>query len=89
MPPAPFTMRRCPLVDSASRPLLQRLALGLAGALGLAALVRFVPRLVGGLARRFVFGLVGEIAAVAVLALASKKAAERFGLAPPDDAERS
>jgi hypothetical protein len=66
---------------------VQRLVAGLVGALGLAALVRFVPRLVGRLARRFVFGLVGEIVAVAVLALASKKAAERFGLAPPDDEE--
>lgn len=64
---------RNPLSDS---PLLTRLFQGLLGMLGFYAAIRFLPRVLKSMTRRFLFGLIGEILLVAVGIFLTRRAAE-------------
>jgi hypothetical protein len=77
-------MRLSSLFDSSSW--LSRLLQGLLGLLGFYAAVRFLPRLLRSMTRRFVLGLVGEILLVAVSLLLTDRARRGAG---PDGRGRS
>jgi hypothetical protein len=77
-------MRLSSLFDSSSW--LSRLLQGLLGLLGFYAAVRFLPRLLRSMTRRFVLGLVGEILLVAVSLLLTDRARRGSG---PDRRARS
>lgn len=64
---------RNPLSES---PLLTRLFQGLLGMLGFYAAIRFLPRVLKSMTRRFLFGLIGEILLVAVGIFLTRRAAE-------------
>lgn len=53
---------------------LTRIVQGLLGMLGLYAAIRFIPRLLRSMTRRFLFGLIGEILLVAVSLLLTDRA---------------
>lgn len=65
-------MRRL-LPDS---PLLTRVFQGILGALGFYAAVRFLPKVLRAMTRRFLFGLIGEILLVAVGLFLTRRATE-------------
>ncbi len=60
---------------------LSRLLQGVLGILGFYAAVRFLPRVLKSMTRRFVFGLIGEILLVALGLFLTRRATER----PPRD----
>jgi hypothetical protein len=66
---------------------LSRLVQGLLGLLGIYAAIRFLPRVLKSMTRRFLFGLIGEILLVAVGLFLTRRATERTprnGTAPPE-----
>ena len=67
---------------------LSRLIQGLLGLLGFYAAIRFLPRVLKSMTRRFLFGIIGEILLVAVGLLLTRRATERpsrNGTSPPED----
>lgn len=56
---------------------LIRLVQGLLGILGFYAAVRFLPRVLKSMTRRFVFGLIGEILLVAFGLFLTRRATDR------------
>ncbi|MFP4227231.1 MAG: hypothetical protein ACLFTE_00210 [Salinivenus sp.] len=70
---------------------LTRLLQGLLGILGFYAAVRFLPRVLKSMTRRFLFGLIGEILLVAVGLFLTRRATEgpsRNGAPAPDEDTR-
>jgi len=66
-------------MDSSSSPsLLTRIVQGVLGALGLYAIVRFLPRLVSSLVKRFFLGVIGEILLVVLGTLLTQQVAQRL-----------
>lgn len=66
---------------------LKRLLQGLIGVLGFYAAIRFLPRVLKSMTRRFLFGLIGEILLVALGLFLTRRATEgpkRDG-APPQE----
>ena len=66
---------------------LSRLIQGFLGVLGFYAAIRFLPRVLKSMTRRFFFGLIGEILLVAVGLFLTRRAAEgspRNGTPPPE-----
>jgi len=61
--------------DFSSDSVLTRILQGLVSAVGLYALVRFLPRLVKSATKRFVIGVVGEILLVALTLLVTNRSA--------------
>lgn len=57
-------------------PLLTRVVQGILGALGFYAAVRFLPKVLRAMTRRFLFGLIGEILLVAVGLFLTRRATE-------------
>jgi hypothetical protein len=57
--------------------LLARIVQGLLGALGIYAAIRFLPRLLKSLSKKFVLGLVGEILLVTLSLLLTDRATRR------------
>lgn len=57
-------------------PLLTRLFQGILGALGFYAAIRFLPRVLKSMTRRFLFGLIGEILLVAFGLFLTRRATE-------------
>ena len=55
---------------------LTRVMQGLLGLLGFYAAIRFLPRVLKSMTRRFLFGLIGEILLVAVGIFLTRRAAE-------------
>ena len=55
---------------------LSRLFQGLLGVLGIYAAIRFLPRVLKSMTRRFLFGLIGEILLVAVGLFLTRRATE-------------
>lgn len=71
---------------------LTRLIQGLLGILGFYAAVRFLPRLLKSMTRRFLFGLIGEILLVALGLFLTRRATDRprqNGTAPGEEEIRS
>lgn len=67
---------------------LSRLLQGLLGILGFYAAVRFLPRVLKSMTRRFLFGLIGEILLVALGLFLTRRATQRSphnGTAPVDE----
>ena len=67
---------------------LSRLMQGLLGILGFYAAVRFLPRVLKSMTRRFLFGLIGEILLVAVGLFLTRRATEgpsRNGTPPSEE----
>ncbi len=64
---------RIPFSDSSPA---SRLVQGLLGFLGFYAAVRFLPRLLKSMTRRFLFGLIGEILLVAVGLFLTRRATD-------------
>jgi hypothetical protein len=62
---------------------LSRLFQGLLGMLGIYAAIRFLPRVLKSMTRRFLFGVIGEILLVAVGIFLTRRAAE--GPSPPSE----
>jgi hypothetical protein len=56
---------------------LTRLVQGLLGLLGFYAAIRFLPRVLKSMTRRFLFGLIGEILLVALGLFLTRRATER------------
>lgn len=70
---------------------LSRLMQGVLGILGFYAAVRFLPRVLKSMTRRFLFGLIGEILLVALGLFLTRRATERSpdtGAAPAGSEER-
>ncbi|MFO8098915.1 MAG: hypothetical protein R6T83_04745 [Salinibacter sp.] len=66
---------------------ITRLVQGLLGILGFYAAVRFLPRVLKSMTRRFLFGLIGEILLVAVGLFLTRRATDspsRNGTPPPE-----
>lgn len=61
---------------SDSPPFLTRLIQGLLGILGFYAAVRFLPRVLKSMTRRFLFGLIGEILLVALGLFLTRRATD-------------
>lgn len=57
-------------------PLLTRVVQGVLGALGFYAAIRFLPKVLRAMTRRFLFGLIGEILLVAVGLFLTRRATE-------------
>ena len=55
---------------------LTRLLQGVLGLLGIYAAIRFLPRVLKSMTRRFLFGMIGEIVLVAVGLFLTRRAAE-------------
>ena len=70
-----------------SDPLQEGLVKWLLGFFGVIAAVKFLPRVLGFVTRRFIFGLLAEIIMVVLAALLTEKAARK--LAGSDPAEES
>jgi hypothetical protein len=67
---------------------LSRVFQGLLGLLGFYAAIRFLPRVLKSMTRRFLFGLIGEILLVAVGLFLTRRAAEgpsRNGTPPAEE----
>ena len=67
---------------------LPRLFQGLLGLLGFYAAIRFLPRVLKSMTRRFLFGLIGEILLVALGLFLTRRATEgpsRNGTSPPEE----
>lgn len=67
---------------------LSRLLQGVLGILGFYAAIRFLPRVLKSMTRRFLFGLIGEILLVALGLFLTRRATERTprnGTAPADE----
>jgi len=58
-------------------PLLTRILQGVLGILGFYAAVRFLPRVLKSMTRRFLFGLIGEVLLVALGLFLTRRATER------------
>jgi formate hydrogenlyase subunit 3/multisubunit Na+/H+ antiporter MnhD subunit len=56
---------------------LSRLFQGILGVLGIYAAIRFLPRVLKSMTRRFLFGLIGEILLVAVGLFLTRRATQR------------
>ena len=56
---------------------MSRLFQGLLGMLGIYAAIRFLPRVLKSMTRRFLFGLIGEILLVALGLFLTRRATER------------
>jgi hypothetical protein len=70
---------------------LSRLIQGILGILGFYAAIRFLPRVLKSMTRRFLFGLIGEILLVALGLFLTRRATERSpdpGAAPAGREER-
>jgi hypothetical protein len=59
--------------SDSSSPLLTRIVQGVLSVLGVYALIRFLPRLVSSVFKRFVFGIIGEILLVTVGTLLTER----------------
>jgi hypothetical protein len=67
---------------------ITRLIQGLLGVLGFYAAIRFLPRVLKSMTRRFLFGLIGEILLVAVGLFLTRRATEgpsRNGTPPAEE----
>jgi hypothetical protein len=67
---------------------LSRVFQGLLGILGFYAAIRFLPRVLKSMTRRFLFGLIGEILLVAVGLFLTRRATDgpsRNGTPPADE----
>lgn len=70
---------------------LTRLIQGLLGILGFYAAVRFLPRVLKSMTRRFLFGLIGEILLVSLGLFLTRRATDRpcpDGPVPAEDPDR-
>lgn len=69
-------------LPSSDSPILTRLLQGLLGMLGIYAALRFLPRVLKSMTRRFLFGIIGEILLVALGLFLTRRAAN--GPSRPD-----
>lgn len=78
------------LVSSDPPDWLSRLVQGVLGMLGIYAAIRFLPRVLKSMTRRFLFGLIGEILLVALGIFLTRRAAEgsSSSSARPSNGER-
>ena len=65
-----------PLLSSDPPDWITRLVQGVLGMLGIYAALRFLPRVLKSMTRRFLFGLIGEILLVAISIFLTRRAAE-------------
>lgn len=72
-----------PLFSSDPPDWLTRLVQGVLGMLGIYAALRFLPRVLKSMTRRFLFGVIGEILLVAIGIFFTRRAAE--GASPPSE----